>query len=93
MAEDEVRGRPLLDTSEFWRKEEPMVLEVLPGLTRRADEPPRTFEVPKVVVIVAVDMRVLGRWVQIVELCAHREVSAGRTCFREANSPHEGFEN
>ena len=57
--EGEARGRPLLDTSEFWRKTAaPSPLEARAGLVRvRRDGPPRTFEVPRaVLVIVVVDM-------------------------------------
>ena len=57
VTEEDSSGRPLLETREFCRSEDPTILEVLPGLTRRADGPPRKFEVPSVVVMV-VDIKV-----------------------------------
>jgi hypothetical protein len=57
--EERARGRPLLETSEFWRRlADPSPLEARAGLVRvRRDGPPRTLEVPRtVVVIVVVDI-------------------------------------
>lgn len=53
---EEARRRPELETSEFWRREEaPMAF--LTGFERVCREgPPRTFEVPDMVVIVVVDI-------------------------------------
>ena len=57
--EEDAKGRPLLETSEFWRRTpDPSPFEALAGLDRvRRDGPPRRLEVPStVVVIVVVDM-------------------------------------
>ena len=54
--EEAAKGRPLLETREFWRRTAvPSPLEALAGLVRvRRDGPPRRLEVPNTVVVMAV---------------------------------------
>ena len=70
MAEEE-GGRPGLETSGFWRKEEPRVFEILVGFIRVwRDWAPRRFEVFRVVVIVVV----------VVDIGISFEKVGGRSC-------------